>query len=208
MPSAFKELLDNIAGEKAPGPSATFSVFHIYTALQLMAEKPIGRSKLASGLNVGEGVIRTIIGRLKDAGLIITSKKGCKLTSKGLKVWKDAESVFRKKVELGENELSLGKYNFAFLVKNHGDKVRSGLEQRDASVVAGAKGATAIVCKTGNLIIASVSGTAAKDYPEIAGQISKLGLEDNDAIIVASADTLLKAKQGAFAAAWTLLNDC
>jgi len=209
MPSTFKQLLKEIAGEKAPGPAATFSVFHIYHAMELMAEKPIGRSKLASRLNVGEGAVRTIIGRLKHAGLIITSRSGCKLTGKGLKLRREFAAIFQKKAEIGNNELTSARYNIAFLVKDRGHKVKSGLEQRDAAVMAGAKGATTIVSQEGRFVIASVSNDVKRDFPRAASQILRLlAPEDNDVIIIASADTAIKAEHGAFAAAWTFLNDC
>ena len=79
----FKKFIEGLASLKAPGPSTTFSMFHIFFALELMAQKPIGRNKLAEKLGVGEGAIRTIISRLKDADLIATAKEGCSLTEKG-----------------------------------------------------------------------------------------------------------------------------
>jgi len=205
----FKQLLQKVTGEKAPGPSPTFSVFHMLRAIELMAEKPIGRSKLAASLNVGEGAVRTIIGRLKDAGLILTSKSGCTLTNDGLRLWKEYQSMFKKRVEIGKSELALADYDVAILVKSCGHKVKSGVEQRDAAVVAGAKGATTIVFKKGRLIIPSVSRDVARDFPKAASQIVKfLEPEENDVIIIGSADSLGKAEYGVLAAAWTLLNNC
>jgi predicted transcriptional regulator len=208
MPYAFEQVLKKIAGEKAPGPSPTFSIFHLLLAIELISKEIIGRSKLAEKLNVGEGAVRTMVERLRDAELITTSKAGCALTSKGLRLWEEYESVF-KKVEIGKNELTLANYNFAILVKNRGHKVRSGMEQRDAAVRAGAKGATTIMFKGGRLIIPSASNDVAKDFPKAASQIAKLlKLEENDAVIIGSDDSLEKADLGALAAAWTLLDDC
>ena len=46
-----------------------------------------------------------------------------------------------------------------------------------------------------------------KDYPKAASQILKeLTPEDNDAIIIAGADSALRAKRGAFAASWSLIS--
>ncbi len=206
MSHAFKQLLEKIIREKAPGPSPTFSVFHVLRAIELIAEKPTGRSKLAENLNVGEGAVRTIIGRLKNAGLIKTSKAGCALTDKGLMLFKEYQSIFKKKVKIGKNELTLADYNFAVLIKNHGDKVKSGMEQRDAAIIAGAKGATTILFREGRLIIPSVSNNVAEDFPKAASQIVMLMRpEENDVIIISSADCLGKAEYGAVAAAWALL---
>jgi predicted transcriptional regulator len=205
----FKQLLEKISSEKAPGPSATFSTFHILRAMELISEKPIGRSKLAESLKIGEGAVRTMIGRLRNAELIATSKAGCALTSKGLGLWKEYKSIFKNKAKIGKSELTLAEYNFAVLVKNRWHKVKSGVEQRDAAVMAGAKGATTIMFKEGRLIAPSVSSNIAKDFPKAANQILRLlEPEENDVIIIGSSDDLGKAEYGALAAAWTLLNDC
>jgi predicted transcriptional regulator len=209
MPYTFKHLLEKITGEKAPGPSPSFSVLHILHAIELISEETIGRSKLAENLKVGEGTVRTIISRLKDANLIATSKAGCTLTSKGLRLWREYKSVFKKKIEIGKNELTIADSNFAILIKDCGHKVKSGVEQRDAAVMAGAKGATTIMFKEGRLKIPSVSDDVAKDFPNAANQIVRLlEPEENDVIIIGSADSLGKAEYGTLAAAWAVLNDC
>lgn len=201
--------VEEIIHEKAPGPSPKFTIFHIMHAIELIAQKPIGRSKLAEELNVGEGVIRTVIGRLRSAELITTSKAGCILTDKGLNFWKEYKSIFKKKVELKKNELAIANYNFAILVKNFGHKVKSGVEQRDAAIVAGAKGATTLIMKEGRLLIPAVSENVRRDFPKAATQIFNLiKPEENDVIIIASADEPSKAEYGVLAAAWTLINDC
>jgi len=208
MPFHFKKFIESLARPKGPGPSTTFSMFHIFYALELIAEKPIGRTKLAEKLNVGEGAIRTIISRLKDAGLIVTSKEGCNLTDKGLSVWKRFEEVFPKRIKIEKTPLTTSEYNYAFLVKNRGHKVKSGIEQRDAAIMGGARRALVIVSKHGHLVIESVSNSIEKDFPEAANKILKdLKLENNDVIIIAGADNPLKAKRGAFAASWILLGN-
>lgn len=209
MPHAFKEILEKITREKAPGPSPTFSVFHMLRAIELIGKKAIGRSKLAKELGVGEGAMRTMIKRLKDAGLVTISKLGCVLTSKGLKLWNEYNTVLRRKVEIGKIELTLADYNFAILVKNRGHKVKSGMEQRDAAIMVGAKGATTVMFKGKRLIIPSVSDDVAKNFPKAANQMVRLlQPEENDVIVVGSADSLVRAEYGALAAAWTLVNDC
>jgi predicted transcriptional regulator len=208
MTSQFKRFIESLASPKGPGPSTTFSMFHIFFALELMAEKPIGRTKLAEKLNVGEGAIRTIVSRLKDAGLIVISKEGCNLTGKGVSVWKNFTEVFPKRVVIEKTPLTTSKYNYAFLVKNRGHKVKSGIDQRDAAIMGGARRAVVIVSKKGHLVIESVSNSIEKDFPEAAKKILKdLKPEDNDVIIIAGADDSMKAKRGAFAASWVLLDN-
>ncbi len=208
MTSSFKRLIESLASPKGPGPSTTFSVFHIFSALELIAKKPIGRNKLAKKMKVGEGAVRTIISRLRDSGLIATSKEGCVLTEKGISVWQNFESVFPKRVEIKKTALTTSDYSYSFLVKNKGDKVKSGIDQRDAAIMGGARRAIVIVFKSGRLIIDSVSDSVKKDFPEAAGIIlEKLNPEENDVIIIAGANSPFKAKRGAFAASWVLISN-
>jgi predicted transcriptional regulator len=207
MAVPLKKFMQQISGKKAPGPSTSFSIFHVYYALELMAQKPLGRNKLAEKLNVGDGAVRTIISRLRESGLIDTAKNGCNLTEKGEAVWKQFEEVFPKQVDLQKSELTNAEYNHAFLVKNAGEKVGSGIDQRDAAIIAGARRALVIVYKNGHLGIQSVSDSIEKQYPKAAKQIlEQMQPNDNDVVIVASAETPLKAKRGAFAAAWSLVS--
>jgi hypothetical protein len=56
------------------------------------------------------------------------------------------------------------------------------------------------------LIIESVSDCIEQQYPKAANLlIEELKPQDNDVIIIAGADSLLKAKRGAFAASWSLI---
>ncbi len=204
----FKEFVQNVANQNTPGPSATFKTSHIFYALELLSEKPVGRSRLAKHLNVGEGAVRTIISRLKQAGLIETSKEGCSLTGKGQETWKTLTGYFPFRVEIGKNELVKAEHNYVFLIKNGGHNVKSGIEQRDAAIVAGAQRAVIIVCKNGRLTIDSVSDNLEAQFPQAASQILKsMQPENNDVIIIVGACSLLKAKHAAFAASWVLVND-
>jgi predicted transcriptional regulator len=207
MAASLKKFMQQIAGKKAPGPSTTFTIFHVFFALELMAQKPLGRNKLAEKLNVGDGAVRTIISRLREANLIETSKEGCNLTKKGLETWCQFNEIFHKRIEVPRSELSASEFNFAFLVKNRGEKVESGIDQRDAAIIAGARKALVIVFKNGHLSIESVSDNIEREYPKAASQILKeLVPQENDVIIIAGADSALKAKRGAFAASWSLIS--
>jgi DNA-binding MarR family transcriptional regulator len=209
MPGETKKLLEKIAGERAPGPAPTFSVLHVLRAIELVSEKSVGRARLAEELKVGEGAVRTIVNRLKKAKLLLTSKTGCQLTLKGQKLLEECKKIFGKRAKIEETELMSTPFNFAILAKKCGDKVKFGLEQRDAAVKAGAKGATTIIFKSGRLVIPSVSDDLSRDYPKTAERLlSLLQPEENDVIVVAGADSLELAEYGAAAAIWTFFDDC
>jgi len=199
--------MQHIAEKKAPGPSTSFTIFHIFYALELMSQKPLGRNKLAEQLNVGDGAVRTIISRLREAELADASKEGCSLTEKGCEVWRKFEEIFPKRVSLPKLELIGSEFNHAFLVKNRGEKVESGIDQRDAAIIAGARKALVIVYQRDHLRIEGVSSSIEKEYPKAANQILNiLAPQENDVVIVAGGDTPLKAKRGAFAASWSLIS--
>ena len=203
-----KELLNSLVKEKAPGPALTFTSLHLIKVLELIAEGPIGRGKLAKKLGIGEGTIRTIIKRLKDSNLIEISKNGCHLTNFGKNFWKKFKEKIPKKVFLEKNEFSLAEYTVAVLIKKCGDKVRIGMQQRDAAIMAGAEGATTLVVKDEKIILPGVSDNVAKDYPVAYRQIVELlKPEHDDVVIVGTGETKEKAEYGALAAALTLLED-
>lgn len=207
MASSLKRFMQHIAEKKAPGPSTSFTIFHIFYALELMSQKPLGRNKLAEQLNVGDGAVRTIISRLREAELIGASKEGCNLTEKGQEIWRQFEEIFPKRVNLPKSELIGSEFNHAFLVKNRGEKVESGIDQRDAAIIAGARKALVVVYQKGHLRIEGVSSSLETEYPKAANQIlTTLAPQENDVVIVAGGDTPLKAMRGAFAASWSLIS--
>jgi len=205
----LKKFFESLLEEKAPGPYPSFSIVHILKALELIAEEgPIGRGKLSTKLETGEGSTRTLIARLKDAGLITISKPGCSLTSEGEKVWEQYRLVFPVKVRLGKSELTLDSCSVAVLVKGGLDRVKAGLEQRDAAVMAGAMGATTLVFVGEKLIVPSISQDVKRDFPVAYSRITeRISLRDKDVLVIGSAQTWGKAEYGAIAAAWTLVED-
>lgn len=205
----MKKFLESLLEEKAPGPYPSFSVFHAVKSLESIAKAgPIGRSSLSLRLETGEGATRTLLNRLKSHGLIMVSKKGCSLTKKGEKIWSEYQSLFPRKVSLEKNELSLAACNVAVQTRDGADKVHAGVEQRDAAIIAGAKGAITLLFRSGKLSLPSVSEDVARDYPIAFRQISeKFDLKENDVVVIGSADTWVKAENGALAAAWTLIEN-
>jgi len=207
--AALKKLLESLLEEKAPGPYPSFSVYHLIKALELVTKTgQVGRGKLAEELKIGEGATRTLIERLKTAHLIVVSKKGCSLTKKGKKIWSEFESIFPQKTNLERNELTLADCNVAVHIRGGGDRVRTGIEQRDAAVIAGAKGATTLVLKGKKLIMPNISEDVNHDFPIAHRQITALlKLMENDAVVIGSAETWSRAEYGALAAAWTLIEN-
>ena len=204
---AIKTFLEGLLAEKAPGPTPSFTVFHIMKLLETIAETgSIGRGRLSGKLDLGKGATRTLISRLTDSELISTSKRGCSLTEKGEKTWEEIKAIMPRKAVLGKNELSFTGCSVAVLVKGRGEKIGKGLEQRDAAVRAGAKGAATLVLKDNRLVLPTISTDIKRDYPTTYRQItSSMDLENNDVVIIGFADRLKEAEYGALAAVWTII---
>ena len=205
----MKKFLESLLKEKAPGPYPSFSIFHLIKAFELIAKtSQIGRCKLSEELKIGEGATRTLIERLKDADLVSTSRKGCSLTTKGEKVWSEFQLTFPQKINLDKNELTLADCNIALQVSGGGNRLRAGLEQRDAAIITGARSAITIVFKKRKLIIPAISEDVARDFPSVFRQITRLlRLKENDAVVIGSADNWSQAEYGAWAAAWSLIDN-
>lgn len=156
---------------------------------------------------MGEGAARTLIERLKAQGLIAVDRAGCALTKKGEEAWHALHAVFPRKTAIGRSKLTLGSFNVAILVKEGAGKVRSGMEQRDAALIAGAKGATTLQYSSGRLMVPPDQRDAAEETPEICrALIDMLKPVDNDAVVIGSADTFERAEHGALAAALSLID--
>jgi len=200
--------LEELVCEKAPGPSPSFSVVHVIKALELIAERPIGRNRLSKELVLGEGATRTLIERLKSYGLITVNRAGCIFSKKGEKLWNTMHAAFPRKIVLERSGLTLAAFNVAVLVKECGSKVKLGMEQRDAALLTGAKGATTLIFKDGKLTVPPDYRNVAEDFPKVyRNLVGSLKPEENDVVIIGSADTLEKAEYGVLAAVWSLLNN-
>jgi len=204
---SIKRFLESLTFEKAPGPSPSFSIFDVIKALEIIAETgSVGRGKLSEKLGLGKGVTRTLLARLAEAGLISTSRSGCSLTEKGKELWRKIEEMIPHISEIGQNELTFAAYNVVVHVRGRGERVEKGLEQRDAAVRAGAKGAVTLIYRNKKLMLPTITDDAAQSYPKAHQQITSLmDLKENDVAIIVCADSLKDAEYGALAAAWTII---
>lgn len=148
-----------------------------------------------------------MIERLKDHGLITADRAGCALSKRGEKMWDALRAAFPRKATIGRSKLTLGSFNVAILVKEGASKVTSGMEQRDAALMAGAKGATTLIYRGRRLTVPPEQRDAAEETPEICTElIEQLRPRDSDAVVIGSADTFERAEYGALAAALSLFS--
>ena len=204
---SIKRFLESLTFEKAPGPSPSFSIFDVIKALGIIDEAgSVGRGKLSEKLRLGRGATRTLLARLVEARLISISRSGCSLTSEGKKIWGRIKEIIPHVSEIGQNELTFATHNVVVQVRGRGEKVGKGLEQRDAAVRAGAKGAITLIYRDKKLMLPTITDDAARSYPMAYQQITRLlDLKENDVAIIVCADSLKDAEYGALAAAWTIV---
>jgi len=181
---------------------ASYSIAHIVKVLFLLSEKRMGRHQLMKEMGLGEATIKTLIKRLKKNNLIKKTTKGNVLTKKGSLLVNKILKNISKPVKITIKEYTVGKYNFAVLVKKVSCKVRSGIEQRDEAIKIGADGSTTLVCKNDRLIFPGCERKIV-DLEKILRKHFKI--EDEDVIVIGSASTKKKAEEASIIAALSLM---
>jgi len=197
------QTIEDAARKIAPGRAPYFVEVHVAKVLLVISSQgPVGRVNLAKALRLGEGSIRTLIRHLEKAELIETSKEGLVLTAAGKKLASSLKSMISEAMEVPKSGLTVGAFNMAILVRGSAGFVRSGLEQRDAAIKVGAQGATTLIFNRGKLTMPSTNEDVLRKLPEMGDVlISQLKPQENDMIVIGSADDRLTAEFGAIAAA-------
>jgi ribosomal protein S25 len=200
------EAVGKVAEKIAPGRLPSFAEAHVVKALEeIGVQGCVGRLKLSKLLHLGEGEARTLVRHLKNEGLIDVSKSGISLSATGRKLLSDLRAVVSEQMDIPSTPLTVGPFNVAVRVKGMKDSIKHGLEQRDAAITAGAKGATTLIFTKNRLTMPGTEENVSKSDPSILAALSKLSLNEGDVIIIGSADEKIRAELGAKTAALELL---
>jgi predicted transcriptional regulator len=207
METKFLEVLESVSGKLAPGRTPMFTEVHIIKTIEILgAGEPVGRIRLSKILGLGEGETRTLVRHLRNEDVIEVSRTGIVLSEFGKDLLSDLRSILREEVELPESSLTVGPCNIAVLVKDAADSVKYGLEQRDAAIKAGALGATTFIFRSNRLRMPGVSEDVFRNMQLIHDMlVAKLKPEEDDVIIIGSADDKQTAEFAAKTAALKLL---
>jgi hypothetical protein len=144
----YVKALAQIASRYAPSRMLSFELVHIFKAFQLLNKnKHISRALLCQELSLGEGSIRTLIKHLKMQDLIHSTNQGTILTEKGKIFSASIVQSIPAESEMPQCSIALGRFNYVVLLKQASFAIKSGLEQRDASIKVGALGATTLLYK-------------------------------------------------------------
>ena len=200
------EIIARVAAKTAPGRSPSFAEAHVMMAMEdILNLGTVGRLRLSKDLRLGEGETRTLVRHLKNEKLIEISRSGISLSAAGRKLLSNLRTVLSEQVEIPSSPLTVDRFNVAVQVKGMKNSVRYGLEQRDAAITAGAKGATTLVFTKDKLAMPGTGEALSETGSSIVKALTKLGLNEGDVIVIGSADEKLKAELGARSAALELL---
>ena len=183
--------LEKVTSRYAPSRVLSFEVVHVFAALQMIGKNnnTTSRNTLCTGLVLGEGTIKTLVKHLKMQGLIETSNRGTKLTVKGKSICEGLLSAIPAEMSLPKCSVALSRFNYAVLVREFGFAVGLGIEQRDAAIKMGAKGATTLLFKDNKFVMPANSDDSLKKEREVRRMlIEKLKPIEGDVIIIGSAD--------------------
>ncbi len=193
-----------LQGEAAKGPMPTFSLNHILLAVMLIDVGYVGRKQLAHGLGLGEGATRTLIGKLKGAGLARTIASGCTLTQEGRLVSRELLTVMRtfQPPSVGPP----GREASGVRLRGLAGFVARGLEERDAAVRAGADGAMVLVKEDGRIKMPGLADMT-QEHPEEADALQRsVDLADGDVALISWAESKQQANAASMAAAVSVLS--
>jgi len=202
------EVIERVRSKVAPGREPSFTEAHAIKALEIIGGgEAVGRIRLSKELGLGEGATRTLVKHLKNEGMIEVLRSGIVLSEYGEKLFSDLRSRISEGVEVPPSPLTVGPFNVAVLVKNAASVVKTGLEQRDTAIKAGALGATTLIFSRNRLTMPSVKGEDVfKGISSLHEMlVSKLHPKENDVIVIGSGENKRLAELGAKVAAFELL---
>lgn len=201
-------LLSKVTDRYAPSRILSFDMAHVFKTMQMMETGKMSRSKLVQEMGLGEGSIKTLVKHLKMNGLIENSNAGMWLTGKGRTVYMKLCAVIPSETDIPKCSIVLGRFNHAILIRGFAYSVRTGIEQRDIAIKNGSIGATTLTFRDRKLTMPNKSQDALRKEPKIYNLImSHLKPEDEDVIIITSADDKKTAEMSAKSTALQIISE-
>lgn len=185
------------------GPSYRFDDTDLFTILDYLSKgKRVGREKICNHLEMGEGSTRKLVGLMRDYDMLKVEQPGITITRFGKKVY---EMTGMRLTEVNMQDQALGQHQIGVVVKNVGEKIRNGVEQRNVGIKSGGCGCTTLLVRNGKLLIAP-DWDMSENKPELAQMIiSQCNLDEGDTLIVGGGETRRKARVSAVSATLEIL---
>lgn len=197
---ALEELRSAV--ERLPGPLPNFNLIHAVLMIILLEEGSIGRKRLSSLMGIGEGSVRSLVRRLKEAGYLEISRNGCYLSSKGKRELRELREVLRGPISM-ELSRSFGGKVHAFLIKGvkvDGSKLNV-LRLRDEAVRAGGEGAVILLYLGGKLLFPETMEPLERYKSRDAEALKKeLQPDEGDIVVIGLGKTPKESRVAALAA--------
>jgi hypothetical protein len=186
----YVKTLQEISSRYAPSRILSFDIAHVFKTFQLIETRGhTSRDVLCKELNLGEGSVKTLVKHLMIENMIETSNAGTKMSDKGKKFFAELLSSIPAECKIPKCSITLGKFNYAILLKQLSNALKSGIEQRDAAIKVGGVGATTLLFRKGKFVIPVTNLDSLKKEPQVHKLLIKeLSPEDGDVVIIASSD--------------------
>jgi hypothetical protein len=201
------QILHNIVSRKGSSKILTFSIPHVFKALQLLyGEKYVSRIKFCKDLHLGEGAIKTLILHLKEEGMVETTRSGTFLTAKGRKFSDNLIRVIPKECVIKRCKIASGTHNHAIILKNYSRAIKAGLEQRDFAIMYGSSECITLIYKKNSFVFPREGlETLSDDLLTRNLILEHLDPGEGDVIIISSSNDPFVAEISAKnSALWTL----
>lgn len=163
---------------------------HILKAVQLLSkENFVSRSQFCNELFLGEGAVKTLIRRLKNADIVQTTRSGTFLTEQGEKLGTFLNETMPYECNIKKCAIASKKYNHAVILRNSGNLIKTGLEQRDYAILYGSNGCVTLIYKNKKFMFPSDDKEALYNDKKTKQELEKkLHPKENDVIIISSSN--------------------
>jgi len=195
--------LKKVSKRQTPGRHPSYTDAHVLVALELVSELSLGRASLGRRLGLGEGTTRTMIRHLREEGLITVDRSGIHLAEPGLRLLERLREAMTAGLAVPETPHTVGAHNYAVVVKGAFELIGLGVEQRDAALLSGARGATTLLYDGVSLQMPGMD--LDPELSLLRFLMEHMDLEAGDVVIIGTADAPTDAEIGAKTAALELL---
>ncbi|MEM3948859.1 MAG: DUF4443 domain-containing protein [Zestosphaera sp.] len=181
-------LLLRIAEERG-GVKPGFSPYHVFRVLDMLHRHSVcGRHELMKELGLGEASIKTLISRLKEAGLVETSRPhGTKLTETGKELATKLKRLIKLIPNLELSEMCMNCRVSGIILSNgysYVPVVGGVILFRDLVVREGADGVLIITCSGRTLYLPTPSGFEEVRVEALTRLVGEYGVGDGDLIVL------------------------
>ncbi len=185
------------------GPSCRFTDSDVLFLLNFLSDgKVVGRGRISSYLDLGEGSVRTLLEILESFNLVEIRQVGVSITEGGRKL---LDSLGLRVVPIYIPAYVLGKYQQGIVVENASEKVFNGIDQRNAGIRAGGDGCTTWVMENDRVIMLPNWNVDEND-PNVASVIrNSTNMNNGDVLIIGGGGNEQVAKRAAGFAALELV---